>query len=192
MKVALEYVTKQRLFQLCQSHEHQGVVLNVSTYPYVPFESLVEKSKLVLMDNIEDPQNVGAILRCAEVFGWQAVLLSSKGVPGIYPSVVKASAGASEHLLIAQDHAANDYVKALLERNFTLVALDEDGREDLTSLKFEPGKNILLAIGGEHKSIGQYILNLAQHVVRIRQHGKVQSLNAAVAAGIALFVLAEK
>lgn len=184
----VERVTKQRLFQLCKSAEHQGVVLAADPYPYVAFESLLACPRLLLLDNVEDPQNVGAILRSAEAFGWDAVLLSAKGVPAIYPSVVKASAGATEHLRIAQDHPANAYVRRLLEEQFIIVALDENGKESIDVVRHPPAK-MLLVIGGEHRSVGQFILNQARHIVGIPQRGKVGSLNASVAAGIALYAL---
>ncbi|MBU4200811.1 MAG: RNA methyltransferase [Verrucomicrobia bacterium] len=192
LAVSMERVTKQRLFQLCKSSEHQGIVLTTDSYPYVPFESLLTCPRLLLLDNVEDPQNVGAILRSAEVFGWEAVLLSAKGVPEVYPSVVKASAGASEHLRIARDCPANAYVKELLEQGYILVALDEHGKEDIQAIRDRAPEKLLLVIGGEHRSVGQHILNQARHIVGIPQKGRIQSLNASVAAGIALFVLGKK
>lgn len=189
MAVPVEQVTKQRLFQLCRSSEHQGIVLTADPYPYVPFESLLTCPRLLLLDNVEDPQNVGAILRSAEVFGWEAVLLSARGVPAVYPSVVKASAGATEYLRIARDRAANAYVKPLLEKGYTLVALDEHGKENIQTIRDRVFEKLLLVVGGEHRSVGQHILNQARHIVGIHQRGHIQSLNASVAAGIALFLL---
>ncbi len=186
----VERATKQRLGQICRSAEHQGVVLATDPYPYVPFESLLDRPRLLLLDNVEDPQNVGAILRSAEVFGWESVLLSARGVPAVYPSVVKASAGATEHLRIAQDHPANVYVQRLLENRFTVVALDENGKEPVAAIRERPPEKMLLVIGGEHRAVGQFILNQARHIVGIPQRGRVGSLNASVAAGIALYALA--
>ncbi len=185
----LEQVSKQRLFQLCASKEHQGCLLQTTSYPYVSGESLLDQARLLLLDNVEDPQNVGAILRSAEVFGWSAVLLSAKGVPAIYPSVVKASAGATEYLRIARDHAANVYVKKLQALGYSVLALDQRGKQDIMTLPKHVFSKLLLVIGGEHRSVGQYILNQAQYVVSIGQRGRVQSLNASVAAGIAMFML---
>ncbi|NLB60634.1 MAG: RNA methyltransferase [Lentisphaerae bacterium] len=188
--VPIERLPKQRLGQLCRSAEHQGVVLVADPYPYVALESIWDEPRLLLLDNVEDPQNVGAILRSAEVFGWQAVLLSARGVPEVYPSVVKAAAGATEHLRVARDHAANIYVKLLLARGFTLLALDAHGRDDIALLSQRAYAKLLLVIGGEHRSVGQHILNQAHHVAGIPQKGRIRSLNASVAAGIALCMLA--
>ena len=179
---------RRKLFDLCKTSEHQGIVLEAETYPYIPLETMRSASRLLLVDNVEDPQNVGAILRSAEIFGWHDVLLSNRGVPQVYPSVVKASAGATEHLRISREFTANEYVKRLMAQEFTLVALDSRGADirDLGKLKLE---KMLLVIGGEHRGVGQHILNQAQHVAGIVQRGHITSLNASVAAGIALFVL---
>lgn len=185
----IESVDKGVLFQLAGVREHQGVVLRTDPYPYILFDDLVGAAKLLLIDNVEDPQNLGAILRSAEAFGWSTVLLPCRGVPGVYPSVLKASAGAAEYLHIAHDRTANAYVKALLQQNCELVALDTAGQGMFENIKLCPGRKLLLTIGGEHLAVGRYILNQAHHVVAIPMQGRVGSLNASVAAGLAMFML---
>ncbi len=187
--VPVQPADKRRLFQLCGATEHQGVVLEVSPYPYAALEELQAASRLLLVDNVEDPQNVGAILRSAEVFGWRDVLLANRGVPEVYPSVVKASSGAAEHLRIARDHTATEYVRRLLPLGFTLAALDGRGTDALDDLAARPPEKLLLVIGGEHRAVGQHLLNQARYRVAIRQQGRITSLNASVAAGIALYAL---
>ncbi len=189
--IPIKYVDKGSLINLSGTKKHQGVVLNVSKYPYVSFESLFSESKLVLLDNIEDPHNLGAILRSAEVLGFNSVLLSRRGTPNVYPSVVKVSAGATEFLKIANDRSENAYVKKAIENGYTVVALDEDGKSDINEVKTANPEKLLLVIGGEDKSVGQFILNTADYVVAFKQHGRVSSLNASVAAGIAMFALSD-
>lgn len=184
-----ELASKGRLFELCRTTEHQGVVLEAGTYPYASFAELLNQSRLLLLDNIEDPQNAGAILRSAEVFGWRHVLLSNRGTPEIYPSVVKASAGASEYLQIARDHSANYYVREAVRNDFTIVALDGAGKTAISAPEIQSASRMVLVIGGEHRAVGQLILNTAHYVVKIPLSGKISSLNASVAAGIALFSL---
>lgn len=184
-----EFVSKGRLFELCRTTEHQGVVVEVDSYPYLSFAELLKQDRLLLLDNLEDPQNVGAILRSAEIFGWRHVLLSSRGTAGIYPSVVKASAGATEYLQVAQDHSANYYVREALKDDFIIIALDSGGRTSIGELKIPSPSKLMLVIGGEHKAVGQLILNTAHYVVKIPVHGRISSLNASVAAGIALYSL---
>jgi len=184
-----EFVSKGRLFDLCRTTEHQGVVVEAESYPYASFAELLNQNRILLLDNIEDPQNVGAIFRSAEVFGWRHVLLSNRGTPEIYPSVVKASAGATEYLQVARDHSANYYVREAIKNDFTIVALDRGGRTTISELKIQPASKMMLVIGGEHKAVGQLILNTAHYVVKIPLSGRISSLNASVAAGIALFAI---
>ncbi len=187
-EIPVQWVSRHRLTDLAKNREHQGAVLKTSSYPYIPSEPLFETASfLLLLDNVEDPQNTGAILRSAEVFGFRHILLPVKGVPEVYPSVVKASAGATEFLTIARDRSANQYVSQALENGFTVTALDAAGKISLTEAAAETPAKLLLVVGGEDKSVGQHILNRARHTVRIPQGGRVSSLNASAAAAIALF-----
>ncbi len=187
--VHIQWVEKGRLIHLSGTRDHQGVVLRCSPYPYVPFGELLDAQRLLLLDNIEDPHNVGAILRSAEVFGFSSVLLPKRGVPDIYPSVVKVSAGATEFLRIAKEFSANGYVKKAADQGFQIVALDAKGDTSIGALHAASLEKLLLVIGGEDKSVGQFILNAADCIVRIDQHGKMGSLNSSVAAGVAMFAL---
>lgn len=187
--IDIDWVEKGRLFDLAQSKEHQGAVLKTQPYPYVASDELFQADRLLLLDNVEDPHNVGAILRCAEVFGFHKVLLPTKGTPEVYPSVVKVSAGASEHLLIAKDRSANQYAKKAKEEGFVIAALDAKGNTSLKEVFNQAPPRLMLVVGGEARAVGQYILNEAEHLVGIPQFGKVNSLNASVAAGIAMYGL---
>lgn len=189
--VPVRWLDRGQLHQLCGSREHQGAVLKAETYVYTPFDTAGAErpQRLLLLDNVEDPHNVGAILRSAEVFGFQTVLLPLKGVPEVYPSVVKVSAGAAEHLNIVRDRAANRYVQQVQEWGYRVVALDAKGSEPLVTFAKAAPEHLLLVIGGEDKSVGQFILNTAEAVVRVEQAGQINSLNASVAASIAMFAL---
>jgi 23S rRNA (guanosine2251-2'-O)-methyltransferase len=187
--ISMESVSKERLYELSRSRYHQGVVLKTKPYPYVSFQEILGVKRILLLDNMEDPHNVGAILRSAEIFGYHEIALSLKGVPDIYPSVVKVSAGASEYLKIAKDRNANSFVKTAQENDYTVVALDGNGAQEINSLGFQKDEKLLLVVGGEDKSVGQFILKNADYIVRIPQKGRINSLNASVAAGIAMFTL---
>ena len=188
-QIETEWVSKQRLFELSESKDHQGAVLKTDPYPYVAAATLYDRDRLLLLDNTEDPHNTGAIIRCADVFGYHAILAPEKGVPEVYPSVVKVSAGATEHLDIAREGSANDHMRKAKETGHIVVALDAAGSIELDELaKTLPARH-LLVIGGEAKAVSQFILNSAEHVARIPQFGKINSLNASVAAGIAMYAL---
>lgn len=190
--IEINWVDKNRCLELSESKENQGVVLKTSTYPYIPSKQLIGRERLLLLDNVEDPHNVGAILRSAEVFGFQSVLLPTRGVPDIYPSIVKVSAGATEYLDIAKDKSANNYVKEALDEGYHIMVLDAGGNIELDALPPLAGQKLLVVIGGEDKSVGQYIINCAHYIVRIQQYGRVNSLNASVAAGISMFAIGSK
>lgn len=193
MQIPFEWVTKERLNQLAGSTDTQGAVMKASVYKYDELESVIGAKKILLLDNVEDPHNVGAVLRSAEIFGFSSVLMPIRGVPEIYPSVIKVSAGASEHLKIVRESATNVYVKKLQEdHGYTVVALDGGGKHTLEDVKITDPDRILLVIGGEDKSVGQFILNKADFVVAIKQFGKINSLNASVAASIAMYALGGK
>ena len=184
-----EWREKGEIINISQSKDHQGVVICASSYPYVSHEDIGQTSRLLLLDNLEDPQNLGAILRSAESFGFREVLLPLKGTPGVYPSVVKASAGASEHLSIVQDRNANQYLKMAKELGYVVAALDGAGTVELDQVAKNPPEKLLLVIGGEDKGVGQFILNEADFVIKIPQLGRINSLNASAAAGIAMYAL---
>jgi 23S rRNA (guanosine2251-2'-O)-methyltransferase len=164
------------------------VVLYASAFPYTELDdSLFEQPRLLLLDNIEDPRNAGAILRSADLFGFNTVLMPLRGSTDIYPSVVKTSAGACEHLRIVRAANSTRYVKRARDVGYRIVALDMQGDTDLAAIPVSDPRPLLLVIGGEDKRIGQYILNEADVTARIPQHGHINSLNASVAAGIALY-----
>ncbi len=188
--VPSQWVEKGRLVDLCQTHEHQGVVLETGPYPYISPDEIMEQPRLVLLDNLEDPHNVGAIIRTAEVLGYGGVLLPKRGVPHVLPSVVKASAGATEHLRVACAGSVAAYLHGARERGFCVVALDGKGSHALVDVCSSHPERLLLVCGGEDRGVGQFVLNHAQFVVRIPQRGRIGSLNASVAAGIALHALA--
>jgi len=190
-QVTIHFTDKGRLHQLCKSGEHQGAVLRVNPYPTVRSSLMVADApaRLLLLDNVEDPHNVGAILRSADVFGFHDILLPMKGVPQVYPSVAKVSAGATEHLRIAQDANSHKYITLAKTAGYHLAALDMKGTTTLTELAAEMPAKLLLVIGGEDKSVGQFILNQADTKLGIPQKGRVNSLNAGVAAALAMYTL---
>ena len=187
--IPIEQVDRGALFNLCQSREHQGCVLQTSPFPYTPFAELLQEKRLLLLDKIEDPHNVGAIARSAEALGWNTLLLPRRGAPLLLPSVIKAAAGASEFLNVAVNCSSNQYVKIALEAGYEVVALDGAGKTDLEELATMKLEKVLLVIGGENAGVGQFILNNANYIVAIKQKGRVNSLNASVAAALALYRL---
>ena len=178
-----------RLTDLAGSRAHQGVVLKTRAYTYQSSALLWDRKRILLLDSVEDPHNVGGILRSAEIFGFDTVFLANKSVPDIYPSVVKVSAGATEFLDIAKDDSAYGYTLEAKKRGFLIIALDEDGNTDISDLNLKPSDKILVVVGGEDLAVSQSILGKADFIISIGQKGRIHSLNVAVAAGIAMYLL---
>ncbi|WFB34714.1 23S rRNA (guanosine(2251)-2'-O)-methyltransferase RlmB [Kiritimatiellota bacterium B12222] len=186
--IRIHTCSKHELFENCGTRQHQGAVLITTSYPYSSLtDDVFEQPRLLLLDNIEDPRNAGAILRSAHLFGFNTVLLPLKGGAGIYPSVVKTSAGASEHLTIIQAANSTKYFQRARKAGYRTVALDAKGGNVLSEIPVDDSRPLLLIMGGEDKRIGQFILNESEIVARIPQQGNINSLNASVAAGIALY-----
>ena len=185
-KIPIRDVDKHELAQTAKTREHQGVVLRCGDFPYSPLELAWREKLVLLLDNVEDPHNIGALLRSAEGMGIKHVLLPQKGCPGIYASVVKASAGAAEHMRITQDRNTTSYYKLARKEGFQVAALDGSGAISLPD--WEPPQDpLLLVIGGEDRAVGQYLLNEADQVLSIPQQGNVTSFNASVAGALAMY-----
>lgn len=188
-QVPISWVDRAELFTLCGTREHQGAVLEAGGFEYTPFADMLASPRLVLLDSIEDPHNIGAIMRTAEAMGWRELLLPRRGSPLILPSVAKTSAGACEHLRIAVNCSANQYMKIAQEAGYTVVALDGSGKASLEELRAAQIAKLMLVVGGEDAGVSQFILNNAEHVAAIPQKGRINSLNASVAAALALYLL---
>lgn len=188
LRTPVHVCSKHDLFEACGTRRHQGVVLTCSPFPYSALsDGIFEQPRLLLLDNLEDPRNTGAILRSADLFGFHTILLPKKGGAGVYPSVVKTSAGASEHLQVVREANSTTYFKRAASAGYRTVAMDAGGDVPLTDVPADDGRPLFLILGGEDKRIGQYLLNSADVIAKIPQNGHVNSLNASVAAGIALF-----
>ena len=187
----ISYTTEEkgRLIDTCGSHDHQGVVLFCSPFTYTDIDQVLSHNRIILLNNVEDPQNVGAVLRSAEVFGFQGVLLPEKGTPEVYPSVVKVSAGATEYLDICRHGGVTSYLAKAKAQGFTIVSLDGKGDKSFQDVTASAPEKVLLILGGENKGVGQFVLNSSDFIVGINQKGKINSLNASVAAGIAMAFL---
>ncbi|MCK5834542.1 MAG: hypothetical protein KAG98_02270 [Lentisphaeria bacterium] len=185
-EIPYETVEKGRLIDICNSHDHQGVILICDKFKHASLDDVLLNDRVLLLNNLEDPQNVGAILRSAEIFGFKGVLLPLKGSPEIYPSIVKVSAGATEYLDVNRSAGVTSYLAKAKDEGYTIISLDGRGTSDFADLRCEGLGKILLVIGGEDKGVGQFVLNSSDFVVGIKQAGRINSLNASVAAGIAM------
>ena len=174
------------------TREHQGVVAFVSSSPSANFYDLLkprsEKSAaglLVLLDGVEDPQNLGAIIRTALAAGAQAVVIPERRAAGLTETVARASAGALAHLPVARVTNLSRAMEEMKEAGYWLVGLDERAEKRHTEADFKMPVGIVL--GGEGKGLHALVRERCDFLVSIPTKGPVRALNVSVAAGIVLF-----
>jgi 23S rRNA (guanosine2251-2'-O)-methyltransferase len=172
--------------------EHQGVVLEASGYPYVAVRDILELSAqrgenplVLVLDAIQDPQNFGSLLRTAEAVGVHGVILPLRRTVTVLPSVVNASSGASEHLLIAQANLAQA-LASLKEKGLWVVGLD--GSPDVQEISHvRLDGPLALVVGSEGEGMRELVRKSCDILLRLPMRGQVESLNAAVAGSVVLY-----
>jgi 23S rRNA (guanosine2251-2'-O)-methyltransferase len=190
-KALVERVPRQRLDAL--SDGHQGIALECSGYPYSALPDILdlatqraEKPFVLVLDTLQDPQNLGSLLRTAEIAGVHGVLLPFKHTVTVTPAVVNASSGASEHLLIAQANLAQS-IDTLKEAGLWVVGLD--GSPDAPSAdQLRLDGPLALVVGSEGQGMRPLVRQSCDTLLRLPMKGKIESLNAAVAGSIALYL----
>lgn len=184
----IKFVTKQRLDQISETGKHQGVIAAVAAYAYAQVEdmlALAEKKGepvfLVLLDNIEDPHNLGAIIRTANLAGAHGVIITKDRAVGLTAVVARASAGALNYMPVAKVTNLSRTIKELKEKGVWFVCADMDGTRmydlDLTG-------PIGLVVGSEGEGVGRLVKENCDMTAAIPMKGDIDSLNASVAAGV--------
>ncbi len=147
-------------------------------------KAIRENRLILVLDNVNDPQNLGACIRTAEFFGCAGVIIKRRRAVGITEGVVRASAGAVFHVKIASEKNLVNVVKKLKKLGLLVIAAELDG-EDIRKIRF--GTPCVLVMGGEDKGVSRGVKKLCDEIVRIPGIGKVGSLNLSVACGIVIF-----
>jgi 23S rRNA (guanosine2251-2'-O)-methyltransferase len=183
---------RSKLDRLAGVTQHQGIVAVVADYRYRELDELLAAAGesgrpplLVLLDGVEDPHNLGAIVRSAHALGAHGVVLPRDRAAGVTPSAAKASAGAVEHMAIARVTNLVRCIEELREAGIWTVAAVPDGEVELSSVDLRGP--IALVLGGEGQGIRPLVRKNCDHAARIPMLGKVGSLNASAAAAIALY-----
>jgi 23S rRNA (guanosine2251-2'-O)-methyltransferase len=187
------FISRDALTGKAGNANHQGVVAKVEPYPYVDWRDLLEGPGrfLLLLDNLEDPQNVGAILRTAYCAGVTGVTLRKHHAAQVTPAVAKASAGACEHLPIALVPNQSMVLDACEEGGFTRVALGMEG-ESLWDATHDWKGNLAAVVGSEGRGISPLVARHCDRTLAIPMRGTLDSLNASVAAALLLFEVARR
>ncbi len=186
--VIIKYVAKERLDQMSETGHHQGVIAQAAAYEYAEVEDILKHAEekdeapfIFLLDNIEDPHNLGAIIRTANLAGAHGVIIPKNRAVGLTAVVARTSAGALNYTPVAKVTNLAKTMEDLKKRGLWFVCADMDGelmyRTNLTGA-------IGLVIGNEGAGVGRLIKEKCDYVASIPMKGDIDSLNASVAAGV--------
>lgn len=184
----IQYVTKERLNQLSQTGTHQGVIAVAAAYEYSTVEDILQKAKdkgedpfILLLDGIEDPHNLGAIIRTANLAGAHGVIIPRRRAVGLTATVARTSAGALNYTPVAKVANLTKTMEALKKEGMWFVCADMDGQEMYQLNLRGP---IGVVIGNEGEGVSRLVKEKCDFVASIPMKGDIDSLNASVAAGV--------
>jgi 23S rRNA (guanosine2251-2'-O)-methyltransferase len=184
--IPVRFEPRDALDRVSQGMAHQGVIAFGAAHDYVELNDVLEGAKLLLiLDGVEDPHNLGAIIRTAHAAGANAVIVPERRAAPLTETVDKAAAGALEYLPVARVTNVNQTIERLKQQGFWIYGLDERGTQHYDQVEFTSPTAIVL--GGEGKGLHQAVQKHCDVLVRIPMAGAVSSLNVSVAAGIVLF-----
>ena len=183
--IPVRFEPRNALDRLAGTPAHQGVVALGAARKYADLETAVESELVVVLDGVEDPHNLGAIIRTAHAAGAGSLIIPERRAAGVTDVVAKAAAGALEHLPIVRVTNVNRTLEDLKKRGYWIYGLDERGTEDYS--KADYGAPTAFVLGGEGKGLHEQVRKHCDLLVRIPMAGKISSLNVSVAAGIVLF-----
>ena len=184
----INYVSKERLDQLSETRAHQGVIAQVAAYEYSTVEEILEKAEekgeppfLVLLDNVEDPHNLGAIIRTANLAGAHGVIIPKRRSVGLTSTVAKTSAGALNYTPVAKVTNLVRTIEELKEKGIWFVCADMGG-ESMYRLNLTGP--IGMIVGNEGEGVSRLVREACDFIASIPMKGDIDSLNASVAAGV--------
>ena len=183
------YISPNEMDKMCGG-VHQGVAAELKPYQTVSLEEIIhiaknkEKKIIVMLDNISDPHNLGAIIRSADVFEVAGIILPKHNSVSLNATVAKTSAGAINYVPVAVVNNLNQAIKTLKDEGYWIVSTDGSADISYSSIKYD--FPVVVVIGSEGKGVSSLVLKNSDYIVKIPQFGHVNSLNASVAAGILL------
>ncbi len=192
--IRVQFVDRRALDKISDERRHQGVIAFTSDFTYSSLDEIISLRRenngfIVLCDGIEDVHNLGSIIRVAECAGADGVVIPSNNSASVTEAVVRISAGAANHIKVAKVNSINRAVDELKKQNYWLYALEADGNNiydaDLTG-------NIAIVVGGEDSGVKRLTREKCDFTLSIPLKGKVNSLNASVAFGIAAYEAVRK
>ncbi|MBO9131074.1 23S rRNA (guanosine(2251)-2'-O)-methyltransferase RlmB [Bacillus sp. 165] len=194
--VIVQFSPKKKLDQLAEGN-HQGVIAQVAAYQYAELDDLFslaqkrnEEPFFLLLDEIEDPHNLGSIMRTADASGAHGIIIPKRRAVGLTATVAKASTGAIEYIPVVRVTNLARTIEELKERGVWIAGTDAKGKDDYRNL--DGTMPIALVIGSEGKGISRLITEKCDFLVRLPMAGKVTSLNASVAASLLMYEVYRK
>ena len=190
--VKVTFVDRAVMDKMSNNAAHQGYIADVTDFQYCDIDDILAASEqpfVVVLDGLNDPHNFGSIIRSCECAGVDGIIIARNRQVAVTDTVLRISAGAAAHVRIARVANINNAVKKLQDRGVWVYALDMDGKEitatDLTGA-------VAIVVGAEGEGISPYTKKCCDGVVSLRLKGKVNSLNASVACGIALYEVVQQ
>ncbi len=188
-KIPISVIEHNNFQKQFGSKSGQNIVAAISLTFLKSIDNLIinnnENSKVLIVDKVQDPRNLGALIRSAESAGFEAIILSSNNAAKINSTVVESSSGAISHIPIIDDQNINQIIKKLKDNNYWVIGLDMDGDKEYEDYDFYG--NIALVIGSEGSGISKLTKSLCDQIYKISMKGKTESLNVSVAGGIMMF-----
>jgi 23S rRNA (guanosine2251-2'-O)-methyltransferase len=188
--VPVRQVSRDQLARLAGTQTHQGVVAITSEKHYSDLEDVLSAKRgdhhfLVVLDGVEDPHNLGAIIRTADGAGADGIVIPERRAVGVTGTVSKASAGASEYLPIARVVNINRTLEDLKEQNIWTIGLDERGKQRYDEIDYD--MDFALVLGAEGSGLHEHVAKKCDFLISIPMLGQVPSLNVSVAAGVVMY-----
>ncbi|MBA9087316.1 23S rRNA (guanosine2251-2'-O)-methyltransferase [Fontibacillus solani] len=192
--IVVQFVDKRKLDQMAPGMQHQGVVAQAAPYAYVEVEDLLAKAAeqgeppfLLILDEIEDPHNLGSILRTAECTGVHGVIIPKRRSAAVTATVSKTSAGAVEYVPVARVTNLVQTIEQLKQSGVWVVGTDVEAKEEM----YQGGNiftgSVAIVIGNENKGMGRLVRETCDVLLKLPMNGRLNSLNASVAAGVVMY-----
>ena len=189
-KIPFEHVEISKLDELSSKGNHQGIVLEVKPFEYSDLNSIIALAKkkehplILILDEIEDPHNFGAIIRSADAFDVDGIIIKNRNQAPVTMVVSKVSTGAIEYVKIAQVSNLSTAIQKLKDNGFWVYAADGSGKDDYQTINYDGP--VALIVGSEGRGISKLVSDNSDFIIKIPMYGHVNSLNVSVATGILL------
>ena len=188
--VAVRFEGREQLNRMAKSATHQGVVAIAAQKKYIDVDDVLSKRRaqyafVLVLDGVEDPHNLGALLRTADAAGADGVVIPERRAVGVNATVVKSSAGAAEHVPVAKVTNISRTIEELKEKNIWVVGLDERGEKFYDEIDYK--MDCAIVLGAEGHGLHELVRKKCDFLVKIPMQGSVPSLNVSVAGAVVMY-----